>query len=52
VGKIKHILLDEGLFDLLVSPVNEKFVVKIGFFGEASRKIDGILKVCSGPIGF
>jgi hypothetical protein len=40
--EVEHILLDEGLLNLLISPVYEKFVVKICLFSKSARKIDWV----------
>lgn len=39
-------------FDVLVGPICEKFVVKIGFFSETSRKVDRVGESCSFPVVF
>ena len=33
VLEFEQVLLDEGLFDLFVRPVDEELVVEVGFFG-------------------
>jgi len=52
VRKVKHVSLDKSLFDLLIGPVNEQFVVEIGFFRKAAREVDRVLQTSSIPIGF
>ena len=50
--EVKHILLDERLLDLFVGPVDEQLVVKVCFFGQATRKIDWIREAGPIPVGF
>ena len=50
MAEVEHILFDESFLDLLVCPVDEKFIVKIGLLCETSRKEDGVLEVGAVPV--
>ena len=43
MGEVKHVLLDEGLLDLLVCPVDEKLVVEVCLLSKAAGEVDRVL---------
>lgn len=46
--EIEHITLYERLLNLFIGPINEEFVIEIGFLGQATWKVDWVLE--TGPI--
>lgn len=48
--EIKHVPFDKCLLYFLVCPVDEQFIVKIGFFGQTSAEVYWVLQPSSVPI--
>lgn len=49
--KVKHVLLDEGLLYLLISPVDKESVVEVGFFRQSPTEVYRVPEVGASPIG-
>jgi hypothetical protein len=50
--EIKHVLLNESIFNFFVCPVYKQFIVEICFFCKATTKKDWVLEICTIPVGF
>ena len=50
VLKVEHIVLDKGLADFLIRPIDKQLVVEVGLFGKPTREVDRVAKVGPRPI--